>query len=80
MNIHTSLRNLSLIFIGLAAALSSHAKPASELPKVKHIIDTHIHLYDTDRKEGVPWPPKNDKVLYKPHLPAEFNRVAKDLN
>lgn len=49
----------------------------SSLPKVKHMIDTHIHLYDSSRKEGIPWPPKDDKVLYKPHLPAEFHQVSK---
>ena len=48
-----------------------------QLPRVKHLIDTHIHLYDTNRKEGVPWPPQDDKVLYKPHLPAEFKRVSR---
>ena len=54
-------------------------KPAkvSDLPKVQHVIDTHIHLYDPRRPNGVPWPPKDDTVLYKPHLPAEFNRIAK---
>lgn len=47
------------------------------LPKVKHMIDTHIHLYDTTRENGVPWPPKSDKVLYKPHLPTEFKKESK---
>ena len=51
-------------------------KPTN-LPKVKHMIDTHIHIYDTRRPEGVPWPRKNDKVLYKPHMPAEFKKVSK---
>jgi predicted TIM-barrel fold metal-dependent hydrolase len=51
-------------------------KPAP-LPKVKHMIDTHIHLYDTRREKGVPWPPADDKVLFKPHLPDEFNKVSK---
>lgn len=46
------------------------------LPEVKHMIDTHIHLYDTERDEGVPWPPKNDEILHKPHLPAEFKAVS----
>ena len=50
---------------------------AGGLPKVKHVIDTHIHLYDTARDGGVPWPYPEDKVIYKPHLPDEFNRVAK---
>ncbi|MGF1579043.1 MAG: amidohydrolase family protein [Gemmataceae bacterium] len=45
--------------------------------KVKHIIDSHIHLYDPRRPKGIPWPPRNDKVLYKPHLPKDFKRVAK---
>jgi L-fuconolactonase len=46
------------------------------LPKVKHMIDTHIHLYDPTREGGVPWPPQDDAVLYKPHLPAEFKQVS----
>ena len=45
-------------------------------PKVKHIIDTHIHLYDTTRPEGLPWPPKEDTVLYRPILTEQFNEVA----
>ncbi|MCP4170548.1 MAG: amidohydrolase family protein [Fuerstiella sp.] len=47
------------------------------LPKVQHLIDTHIHLFDTRRPNGVPWPPADDKVLYNPHLPEEYSRVAK---
>ena len=55
-----------------------HGAVAEEgLPEVSHLIDTHIHLYDTERESGVPWPPKDDKVLYKPHLPAEFREVSK---
>jgi predicted TIM-barrel fold metal-dependent hydrolase len=41
------------------------------------MIDTHIHLYDTTRESGVPWPPQDDTVLYKPHLPDEFKAVSK---
>jgi hypothetical protein len=26
-------------------------------------IDTHIHVYDPTRPQGVPWPPKNIEVL-----------------
>ena len=42
------------------------------------IIDTHIHLYDTDRPEGVEWPPKNDKVLFRPVFPKHFNPICKN--
>ena len=44
------------------------------------IIDTHIHLFDPTRPEGVPWPPKTNAVIYKPALPARFREVTKGLN
>ncbi|MBA4186919.1 MAG: amidohydrolase [Planctomycetaceae bacterium] len=40
------------------------------------IIDTHTHFYDPTRKEGVPWPGKGDKVLYRAVLPAEYKKLA----
>jgi predicted TIM-barrel fold metal-dependent hydrolase len=43
------------------------------------IIDTHIHLYDPSRPEGVPWPEKTDSVLYKPALPDRYKAVTKGL-
>ena len=36
------------------------------------IIDTHTHFYDSTRAQGVPWPPRNDDVLFRPRLPADF--------
>ncbi len=43
------------------------------------IIDTHTHFYDPSRPQGVPWPPKNDSVLYRTVLPAELESIAKPL-
>ena len=40
------------------------------------VIDTHIHLFDPTRPQGVPWPPKDDKVLYQPALPSRFLKVT----
>lgn len=40
------------------------------------IVDTHIHLYDTTRDGGVPWPPESDTVLYRPVLPPDFGKVS----
>ena len=40
------------------------------------IVDTHIHLYDTARSEGVPWPLESDTVLYRPVLPPDFARES----
>ena len=64
---------LSLLSFLLLGVFPAH----SEIKPVKHLIDTHIHLYDTTREKKVGWPPANDKVLYKPHLPAEYNKLAK---
>jgi L-fuconolactonase len=41
------------------------------------IIDTHIHLFDTKRSQGVPWPPKDDPILYKPALPARYIQITR---
>ena len=43
------------------------------------IIDTHIHLFDPRRPQGVPWPNKTDAVLYKPALPDRYRKIAAPL-
>jgi predicted TIM-barrel fold metal-dependent hydrolase len=42
-------------------------------------IDTHIHIYDPTRPQGVPWPPRNAEVLYSPHLPARYVELTSRL-
>ncbi|MGI9072600.1 MAG: amidohydrolase family protein [Bryobacteraceae bacterium] len=64
-------------FVGLAAALLPFDGDA-ELSSIP-IIDTHIHLFDPTRPQGVPWPPKDNPVLYKPALPARFRGIAEPL-
>jgi L-fuconolactonase len=54
-------------------AFAAGASPAmNEIP----IIDTHIHLFDPNRPQGVPWPPKNNAKLYKPALPPRYRALA----
>jgi len=43
------------------------------------IIDVHIHLFDPSRPGGVPWPLKDDTVLYKPALPERYEAVTAGL-
>ena len=50
-------------------------KPTSETDPIP-VIDTHIHLYDTNRSEVVPWPPASDKVLYRPVLSQHFDAIC----
>lgn len=62
---------------GSLALSSSVAFSAEENPFP--IVDTHTHFYNPERKEGVPWPGKDDKLLYRPVLPAEFVKLTKPL-
>lgn len=41
------------------------------------IVDCHTHFFDPTRKEGVPWPSKDDKLLYRSVLPKEFAELSK---
>jgi L-fuconolactonase len=36
------------------------------------VIDTHTHFYDPTRPQGVPWPPKQDALLYRTVLPPDY--------
>lgn len=45
-------------------------------PMTIPIIDTHIHLFDTGRPEGVPWPDKSNAALYRPALPVRYRSLA----
>src|SRR5262245_27953453 len=60
---------------GAAAALST-AWPAYGEESKPPIIDCHTHFYDPSRPGGVPWPGKDDKVLYRTVLPKQFREVA----
>ncbi|MGA2267385.1 MAG: amidohydrolase family protein [Bryobacteraceae bacterium] len=64
-------------FLGLAAgfALGNTRARAASIP----IIDTHIHLFDPTRPQGVPWPNKNNTVLYQPALPERYRKIAAPL-
>jgi predicted TIM-barrel fold metal-dependent hydrolase len=61
----------------LLAAAPVAALPAwaADLP----VIDTHIHLFDPGRSQGVPWPPKNSKI-YKAALPDRYRALVKPFN
>lgn len=54
------------------------AAAAAQGPAIP-IIDSHIHLFDTARPQGVPWPAKNDAVLFKPAMPDRYRKLAAPL-
>lgn len=55
----------------LSAALAAAAPP--------RIFDAHVHFYDPRRPRGVPWPPPDNRTLYRPVLPAECRALTKPL-
>ena len=61
-------------FLGAATLglVSAQEKPVP-------IIDTHIHLFDPRRPGGVPWPAKDNAILYKPALPDRYRSIAEPL-
>ena len=64
-------------FAALVVLFTASVALADKPQPVKHLIDTHIHLYDTSRDISMRWPPQDDAVLYKPHLPSEYSKLAK---
>src|SRR5438552_2260068 len=72
---------LSALF-ALAALLplsgaSSATSPTEKAPVSVRAIDAHTHFYDPHRPQGVPWPGKGDKLLYRTVLPPEFKQLTK---
>ena len=66
----------STVLVASSCCTQAPFPPDKELTDRLQIIDTHIHLYDTNRSEGVDWPPVTDKVLYRPVLTEHFDEVA----
>lgn len=60
---------------GTAGALAQSSSTAQPSP----IVDAHIHLFDTSRPGGVPWPEKSDTILYRPATPARYKQVTAGL-
>ena len=56
--------------LALSGCRSTGSAPAA--PAAQTVIDTHTHFYDPTRSQGVPWPPRDDKLLYRTVLPQAY--------
>src|SRR5262245_14554306 len=65
----------SMVAATTIPAALPHAAAADSADDIP-IIDSHIHLFDPHRPQGVPWPPQNNAVLYKPALPERYRQIA----
>jgi L-fuconolactonase len=63
-------------FLSAAAASVAASKAGNAAPSEFPIIDTHIHLFDPARPQGIPWPAKENRVLYQPALPERYRKLA----
>lgn len=69
-------REVLKLGLGLAVvSVGAMAEARNTVP----IIDTHIHLFDPTRAGGVPWPPKDDAVVYRPALPGRYEQITRML-
>lgn len=55
------------------AAVGCYADPGVLWPS--KIIDTHVHFFDPTRPQGVPWPPKDNALLYRTTLPQHYRAL-----
>jgi L-fuconolactonase len=61
--------------IGLASDLHAEPGQPAEGATSLTVIDTHTHFYDPMRPQGVPWPPREDKQLYRTVLPRDYRAL-----
>ena len=62
-------------FLGVAAGLTL-ADAGAQTPPSMPIIDTHIHLFDTERPGGVPWPSKNNHAFTPLTTPSSRSQMG----
>lgn len=60
----------------LAISAGACATALAQAATAPQIVDTHTHFYDPTRPEGVPWPGKGDKSLYRRVLPDDYKAIA----
>lgn len=62
--------------VGAAALTAAGERALAFAEENPPTIDAHTHFYDPTRPQGVPWPDKQDEVLYRPVLPPEFKQLT----
>lgn len=71
------MQRRDFLFTGMGGLLAAGAA-VPDTPRLA-LVDTHTHFYDPTRPQGVPWPSKDDRALYRRVLPEEYKRLAQPL-
>jgi L-fuconolactonase len=70
--------SLSALLLAFAvASVQATPPPDEQAAGAVRALDAHTHFYDPQRPQGVPWPGKGDKLLYRTVLPPEFRELTK---
>jgi len=72
-------RRQMLKLAALGAGALALDRPTAALAGPAPILDAHIHLFDPARPGGVPWPEKEDAVLFRPALPGRYEALTASL-
>jgi L-fuconolactonase len=79
MSAYNSRRQFLAVFaeavVGVTLTGCASARSAAPAQKETTLIDTHTHFYDPTRAESVPWPPREDKLLYRRVLPEDYRAL-----
>jgi predicted TIM-barrel fold metal-dependent hydrolase len=64
----THAASLTTLAVAGGCVTAAPAAPAA-------VLDTHVHVYDPARPQGVPWPPPADKLLFRTTLPQDYRAL-----
>jgi predicted TIM-barrel fold metal-dependent hydrolase len=76
LNRRDFLQGSALAAVGAGLGMSG-CRSTEQPGRADTIIDTHTHFYDPSRPQGVPWPPKDDRLLYRTVLPQHYKALPK---
>ena len=54
-----------LISLALLSWLAGYTSALGDEPRPSSIVDTHVHLWDLSRPDGIYWISKDNKTLYQ---------------
>lgn len=57
-------------------SLATDRLPVSDGKSGQSLVDTHVHFYDPGRPQGVPWPSREERRLYRKVMPADYRALA----
>lgn len=72
----TAQAGAGMALTGWGARLRAAVPQPATAAGASTVIDTHTHFYDPSRPDGVPWPPREDKLLHRTVLPKEYRALS----